>query len=213
MDEMDNIIRDRVNDILRQRMALGLGGAMKKKRSGSKSAKKRSGSKMSKKRSGSKMSKKRSGSKTLKRKSSSKRKPCKSKKYSRVKTYKRHCKGSKSSKKACPVKGYRRCKAAGEGYMDDMDDMDVYYGRGVMVGGKGKSKKSKKAARNSPWIQHVKDYAYQRGLTYRDAMCKAGPSYRKMYGLRKKKYVGRCSFVNKKENYDRYLKRGLNLRR
>jgi hypothetical protein len=163
MDEMDNIIRDRVNQILRQRIALGLGGAMKKKRSGSKSAKKKSGSKMSKKKSGSKMSKKRSGSKTLKRK------PCKSGKYRRVKTYKRHCKGSKSSKKACPVKGYRRCKAAGEGYEDDMDD---YYGRGVMVGGlrlrkecRRKSPASKRAARTNPWLQFLAKYRRAHGKT------------------------------------------------
>lgn len=36
------------------------------------------------------------------------------------------------------------------------------------------------------WTDYVRSYAEQKGISYSDAMKKAAPSYRKMYGIKKK---------------------------
>jgi hypothetical protein len=46
----------------------------------------------------------------------------------------------------------------------------------------GSGKNGKKAAARSPWIQYVKMYAARKGLSYKDALSMAGPSYRKSKG-------------------------------
>lgn len=42
-------------------------------------------------------------------------------------------------------------------------------------------KSGKKAAKRNPWIDYVKAYALEYNISYKDALKKAGPSYRKQF--------------------------------
>lgn len=53
---------------------------------------------------------------------------------------------------------------------------------GVQVGGKSKSNAGKKAAKNSCWINFVKNYASAHNVTYKEALQLAKVPYRKQYG-------------------------------
>lgn len=52
------------------------------------------------------------------------------------------------------------------------------YDGGAMSGGKGKSAKSKKAAKHNPWIAHVKKVAAEKGIKYNEALKIAKQSYK-----------------------------------
>lgn len=49
---------------------------------------------------------------------------------------------------------------------------------GVLV--QGGNRKNKAAAKRSPWINYVKAYSEEHGISYKEALQEAGPSYRKM---------------------------------
>jgi len=85
-------------------------------------------------------------------------------------------------------------------------------GKGADIGGKKKKKMSsagvlvqggksrKAAAKSNPWIQYVKAYSEEKGISYKEALSKAGPSYRKMSGTTSKKVAKRkASGASKKK--------------
>lgn len=51
-----------------------------------------------------------------------------------------------------------------------------------LIVGKGMKKKPVRKSACSPWVTYVKHYAKAKGITYGEALKRAGPSYRKMYG-------------------------------
>jgi hypothetical protein len=65
------------------------------------------------------------------------------------------------------------------GGMMDMDLYDGMIGDGVLIGG---GPAGVAAAARSRWIKHVKKYAAAKGITYKEAMSRASPSYHKMKG-------------------------------
>lgn len=91
-------------------------------------------------------------------------------------------KGSHCKKMKKVAKGKKRCAEYTKARGRPKKKGGVAVG-GVAVGGKRKgSKKQKAAASRSPWIQHVKQWAADHGMTYGEAMrdprCSA--SYHKM---------------------------------
>jgi hypothetical protein len=98
------------------------------------------------------------------------------------------------SKKAAMGMGYRkrgRTRSLGRGELEDI--MEIY-GRGVMVGGRGPkkgSKKAKESATNNSWIQFIRKYAKDNHILYKDALKskKACVAYRRDYlGLKPKEF-------------------------
>lgn len=70
-----------------------------------------------------------------------------------------------------PEKKYKRCKK----YMQA--------GSGVIVGGKRRMKRGgDAAAKRSPWIKFVKEFAQQHGISYKEALQQASPAYHALMG-------------------------------
>jgi|SRR5579863_881620 len=56
------------------------------------------------------------------------------------------------------------------------------------------------------WIEYVKKYAKSYGISYRDAICQAAKSYRKMKGLPQKQPSGRCKDYVRKSKPKKMIK-------
>lgn len=88
-------------------------------------------------------------------------------------------KGSKCAKKAVNKEGRKVCKKYKGGVSAGVMAGECHCKKGgVAVGG---TKKQKIAAKHNPWIQHVKEFARQYGITYGEAMRdpKCSKSYHK----------------------------------
>jgi hypothetical protein len=55
-------------------------------------------------------------------------------------------------------------------------DYDGMFGSSGVYAGRAR-RRVKRGPSHNPWIEHVKDYAYNHGISYREALSEAGPSY------------------------------------
>jgi hypothetical protein len=104
--------------------------------------------------------------------------------------------------------GYGTHKGAMKAVMTKLKRGEIKHskmlGSGILKGG---NKNNKRAAARSPWIQWVKDYQDRYGVSYKVALSKAGPSYRKFYGLAKKKSMKKKSMSGSKSMKKKSMKR------